>query len=99
LRVTSVRFASSSDGPRLHFPLWQFARVGSFWHGLLITCDQSVNNSLPNTPKQHHPVRAKPTKNQQDTESALRYEPGGRRFESCRARQELIRGASPPRTP
>src|SRR5262245_19811160 len=27
------------------------------------------------------------------------YEPEGRMFESCRARQILIRGASPPRTP
>ena len=33
--------------------------------------EQSVNNSHPNTSKQQVPLRAKPTKNQQDRESAL----------------------------
>jgi hypothetical protein len=34
----------------------------------------------------HQPV-AKPLKNQQDSKPALTYEPGGRKFESCRAHQ------------
>ena len=33
---------------------------------------------------------AKPTKNQQDRQPALSYEPGGRRFESCWARQNIV---------
>jgi hypothetical protein len=45
-----------------------------------------VNNSVPNTRNQHHAIGAKPTRNQQDAVPALSYEPGGRRFESCRAR-------------
>ena len=49
--------------------------------------EQFVNNLLPNTRKLQVLIRAKPTKNQQDKQPALSYEPGGRRFESCWARQ------------
>src|SRR6266436_4855696 len=46
-----------------------------------------LNNLLPNTRKQQVLVRAKHTKNQQDSQPASTYEPGGRKFESCRAHQ------------
>jgi hypothetical protein len=54
-----------------------------------------VNNLLPNTGYQQVPTQAKPLKNQQDAVPALSYEPGGRRFESCRARQLLAVQADP----
>ena len=56
--------------------------------------EQSENNFLPNTGQQRVPVRATDTKNPRVQAPALAYEPGGRRFESCRARQ--INNLQPP---
>ena len=47
--------------------------------------EQSVNNSRPNTQYQQGPVRATSTRNPRVQSPVLAYEPGGRRFESCRA--------------
>jgi hypothetical protein len=49
--------------------------------------EQLVNNFAPNTRYQGHSLRATATKNPRGQAPALAYEPGGRRFESCRARQ------------
>jgi hypothetical protein len=56
-------------------------------------CDQFLNNVRPNTGKQQGAVRATPTKNQQDSHPVSTYEPGGRRFESCRARDPFPRAS------
>jgi hypothetical protein len=51
--------------------------------------EQSVNNFLPNARYQRGPVRATSTRNPRVQSPVLAYEPGGRRFESCRARHPL----------
>jgi hypothetical protein len=57
-------------------------RIRKVWRG-----EQFVNNILPNTVEQRVEVRSATTWNQQDNQFSSTYEPGGRRFESCWARQ------------
>src|SRR3989442_13149240 len=60
-------------------PSWEKARVATaLYHAEAFVC---LLKSAPS-----RIMRAKPTKNQQDRQPALAYEPGGRRFESCWAR-------------
>jgi hypothetical protein len=49
-----------------------------------------VNNLLPNTRELQGLIRATHTENPRVQAPAEPYEPGGRRFESCRARQPSL---------